>query len=272
VDEIRTIRLSNGSDDSSKESPNLGPPPVAHLDYGASTPILLTQSASSPDRKSSPMGSAALPDEDEAIIPSTLTINLETRRKRKDSAQSKLEVRRHSLLLPQSPTKEDAQAAVPTMLRTGAKRKLADRENDKPIKPPSKGDFSFSRKSTAVPEARGGVSANASTVSLEQTRETAVEFRKESPSSPKAVRKVLGEKSVNLSPRKVSARVGDPNKKAESLVDTASVAAARCGRERRTAVLAARNDSVTITFAESSDTISFRLLFSYALISISRET
>ncbi|KAK3722746.1 hypothetical protein LTR37_002318 [Vermiconidia calcicola] len=188
ADEIHAIRLS---DHSSNGSPDLGPPPVAHFDY--EDPV---KNASPLGNKMSPAKPASTSEED--LLPASLSVNLETRRKRKDGS-SRLEIRRHSLL-PQSP--EKAEGEPPTILRTGAKRKLADRgENDKPIKPPSKGDFTFSRKTTGE---------ETKTTDGKRTPAEAPELT--APASPKPARKVLSDKSVNMSPRKTVQTTGKPEK------------------------------------------------------------
>lgn len=194
AEEIQAIRLS----DHSIESPDLGPPPVAHFDYGDPEK---QQPASPSESKSSP----AKLSEDEALP--GLSVNLETRRRRKDG-QPKLEIRRHSIL-PQSPENTDAEPS--TMLRTGAKRKLADREVDKPIKPPSQGDFTFSRKAEARPTPEDESEAPAAPAEGEQKSEQ----ENATATQPKPVRKVLGDKSVNHSPQKKSAAaapIGKPEK------------------------------------------------------------
>ena len=187
ADEIQAIRLS---DQSSNESPDLGPPPVAHFDY--EDPV---KNASPLVSKTSPPQPGTVNEEDE--LPAGLSVNLETRRKRKDG-QSRLEIRRRSLL-PQEPTKAEGESS--SILRTGAKRKLADRESEKPIKPPSKGDFTF-RQKAAADDARAAEKTKPVTGEAEETR----------PASPKPIRKVLGEKSTNLSPRKAPSRLEKPEK------------------------------------------------------------
>ena len=182
AEEVQAIRLS---DHSSNESPDLGPPPVAHFDY---------DNAGDPVKNASPLRSkVSLPPEtstgeDEEELPATLSINLETRRKRKDG-QPRIEMRRRSMMPPQSPEKEAEQPS--TILRTGAKRKLADREAEKPIRPPSKGDFTFSRKTN-------GEDAKPSSVLDDRSDQSAVGAAL--PDKPS--RKVLGDKSVNMSPQK----------------------------------------------------------------------
>ena len=184
ADEIQTIRLS---DHSSNESPDLGPPPVAHFDY---------DNSGDPVKQASPLGNkVSLPPgnsgEDEEELPASLSVNLETRRKRKDG-QPKIEIRRRSLMPPQSPEKEAEQPSA--ILRTGAKRKLADREAEKPIRPPSKGDFTFSRKVS-------GEDVKAAAAPEEPHPQPDAQAKEQE----KPVRKVLGDKSVNTSPRKAAA-------------------------------------------------------------------
>ncbi|KAI6814156.1 hypothetical protein KC340_g8459 [Hortaea werneckii] len=191
AEEIQAIRLSGTG---SNESPDLGPPPVAHFDYGDPEKAPASPTQTSPSRAGEDDG---LPG---------LSVNLETRRRRKDG-QPKLEIRRHSLL-PQSPEKSDTEPS--TMLRTGAKRKLSDREIDQPIKPPTQADFTFSRKGESkaiVAETeRGSESEPAQPLLVEIAQDVAT-----TPSKP--VRKVLGDKSVNQSPRKNNAlATGKPNK------------------------------------------------------------
>ena len=105
VDEMQAIRLSGHS---SNGSPDLGPPPVAHFDY------------EDPVKHASPSTNRVLLNAADEDVLSGLSVNLETRRKRKDG-QPKLEIRRHSILS-QSP--EGTESEGSTMLRTGAKRKL----------------------------------------------------------------------------------------------------------------------------------------------------
>jgi hypothetical protein len=191
--EIKAIRLSDGS---SNGSPDLGPPPVARFE--CQEPIKFdarnvqdTQEIESP-AESEPELEKKSQDED---LSASMSVNLETRRKRKDS-QPKLELRRHSILPPPSPSTSEAEVTAPT-LRTGAKRKLADRDLDKPANAPSKTDFTFSRKVALEPEK----TAVEMSIESEEKPET-VEIQ--APAPPSA-RRVLGDKSVNMSPRKTVA-------------------------------------------------------------------
>ncbi|KAK5127408.1 hypothetical protein LTR85_006747 [Meristemomyces frigidus] len=186
ADEIQAIRLS---DHSSNESPDLGPPPIAHFDY------------EDPVKHASPSASRTSPKTAEEDVLPGLSVNLETRRKRKDG-QPKLEIRRHSILS-QSPEKKDSEGS--TMLRTGAKRKLADRDAERSIKAPSKDDFTFVRR-TAPGDSKVG-SEQAAAASGESMSQDFMEAGRDvTATPPKLARRVLGDKSVNMSPRKVTAR------------------------------------------------------------------
>ncbi|OQN98959.1 hypothetical protein B0A48_14819 [Cryoendolithus antarcticus] len=187
VDEIKAARLS---DHSSNESPDLGPPPIARFE--CQDPIKF-------DAQGDAASSKAQQSTENQELPADLSVNLETRRKRKDG-QPRLEIRRHSIIPAPSPSKFDVEVAAP-ILRTGAKRKLADRDLDKPVKAPGKTEFLFSRKTTS----------DAAVATAQHTEEPVVEIS--APKlSPKISRRVLGDKSVNLSPRKVDALAGKPEK------------------------------------------------------------
>jgi len=185
-DAIQAIRLS---DQSSTESPDLGPPPVASFDY------------EDPQKNTSPLVHKILPEPvilplasegETEETPVDLSTNLEMRRKRRDG-QPKLQIRRRSLL-PQSPAKGEGEGEVPSMLRTGAKRKLADREGDRAERLSMTSDFTFSRrlgekdvKATEEPE-----------------KSTSEEPTVPRPATQNPTRRVLADKSVNMSPRKAS--------------------------------------------------------------------
>jgi hypothetical protein len=198
--EIKAIRLSDGS---SNGSPDLGPPPVARFE--CQDPIKFDTQAGTESQESQSEATAdpepeSRPQEED--LPASMSINLETRRKRKDS-QPKLELRRHSILPPPSPSGSDAEATAPT-LRTGAKRKLADRELDKPARSPSKTDFTFNRKTSTEPaklvdETPAETEKQTEVVDIQAPTQT-------------TARKVLGDKSVNMSPRKAVAGADKPAK------------------------------------------------------------
>lgn len=192
ADEMQAIRLS---DHSSNESPDLGPPPIAHFDY------------EDPMKHASPSLTRTSPKAAEEEVLPGLSVNLETRRKRKDG-QPKLEIRRHSIL-PQSPEKKEGEGS--TMLRTGAKRKLADRDLERATKPAAKDDFSFSRRgvSTETKTAAEQTAIITSKPDIEISAETGADGVA---APPKHARKVLGDKSVNMSPRKTTSRSSKPPK------------------------------------------------------------
>ncbi|TKX21435.1 shugoshin-like protein [Elsinoe australis] len=187
ADEIRELRLS----DQSNESPDLGPPPVAHFDYA--DPIKFDR----PEPIEQSTGEAA----EVEIIPAEMAINLETRRKRKDA---------------QSKTLGDASSdeTVGTKLvskkgtapRTSTKRKLSVCESEDLSTVQASEPFNFTRRSASAQELRQSDSTEALTsspVKLDMTEWINEEVPKE--------RKILGNKSVNMSPRKVV--VGKPTEK-----------------------------------------------------------
>ncbi|KAF2210142.1 hypothetical protein CERZMDRAFT_46115 [Cercospora zeae-maydis SCOH1-5] len=181
--EIGEMRLSSGS--TASGSPDLGPPPVAHFDE---LPKSSQEDPAEPEDSSNQV---------EELLPS---INLETRRKRKDPSQPR-ESRRSSILA-HSPDKTDD--APTTILKTGAKRKLSDRDNDNPIKPPAQGDFTFSRRASAVqptPE-----EAEPPAVAIKPP----VEYIERPASPTKPGRRVLGDKSTNMSPVKTARKGTEP--------------------------------------------------------------
>ncbi|GAB7335305.1 hypothetical protein MBLNU13_g07706t1 [Cladosporium sp. NU13] len=195
--EIKAIRLSDGS---SNGSPDLGPPPVARFE--CQDPIKFdAQDAAEPQEaeteKIVDVEPETTPQEED--LPASLSINLETRRKRRDT-QPKLELRRHSILPPPSPTSSE-EATAPS-LRTGAKRKLADRDLDKPTRTPGKTDFTFNRKTSAEP-----TKPSDETPEEAEPQPETVEI---SAPVPTSARKVLGDKSVNMSPRKTAAGLDKP--------------------------------------------------------------
>ncbi|KAJ9642566.1 hypothetical protein H2199_004947 [Coniosporium tulheliwenetii] len=166
------------------ESPELGPPPVAHFEEEG-------------DPIKSDAGAVVCEGEEEEV-PNELSVNLETRRRRKDGVvgREKMGVRKVAVF--QSPPTDDSgdgaksEGVMGQTLRTGAKRKLSAREEDEktlPAKEVVAEDFRFSRKPN-------GTGADV------QKIEEAVKTLTLSP------RKVLGERPINLdsttSPRKPS--------------------------------------------------------------------
>jgi hypothetical protein len=165
------------------ESPVLGSPPVSH--FQDDEPIKFDKAATTEGRK-------------EGEDMTSISANLETRRKKRDS-NTKLSIRRMSVF--NSP-EEDAKAADETKpetqvlsIRAGAKRKLGSREDgSKPAV-----DFAFSRKASGTSE-----SAEESNSKEDKAREpTKPTSRREMPrvAPPRpSERKALGEKSINTDP------------------------------------------------------------------------
>ncbi|KAK6006574.1 hypothetical protein QM012_006984 [Aureobasidium pullulans] len=172
-------RLSNHSN----PSPDIGPPPIAHFDN--EDPIEFDPHSAEIDQPTYDEQEEHLTSDHESLP--DLSVNLETRRKRKDS---KVQLRRSSLL--PSNTDDDEQ---PHLTRTSAKRKLSMRDvEDEVEKRVMKDDFKFSRRSSLAPDFTNTETLIIATDNLEDTETPAL--------LPE--RKVLGNKSVNVSPRKLS--------------------------------------------------------------------
>jgi hypothetical protein len=166
----RALRLS----DHSQASPDLGSPPQAHFEND--DPITF-------DPLPAETYQTEQSTSDNESLPENLSINLETRKKRRDGS-SKGQLRRSSLLQPDLDDQEQ-----PQLTRTSAKRKLSVRDvENEGEQHLVKDDFKFSRRSSIAADFRANEPA------LEDT-ETPVLFPE---------RKVLGNKSVNVSPRKLS--------------------------------------------------------------------
>jgi hypothetical protein len=181
-EDVFALRLSEPS---SNGSPDLGPPPVAHFDR--LEPIAYDNDHETTAEK---ISEAVKKADDELLLAS-----VETRRKRKDGP-SKLEMRRSSILA-LSPVKTEAEATS-TMLRTGAKRKLADRETEKPQSSLNQDEFAFSRRSPAEE------------LSTEEGAGVKISWPDSTMASPpKAARRALGAKDVNISPRKAATARSD---------------------------------------------------------------
>ncbi|KAH7401644.1 hypothetical protein BKA66DRAFT_406014 [Pyrenochaeta sp. MPI-SDFR-AT-0127] len=163
-------------DDPDSQSPDIGPPPISRFEN--EEPIAFNPSPASDEQPED------APEEGEPV----LSINLETRKKRRESGP-KLSARRVSLFeSPEEPEETEETATKST--RTGAKRKFSVQEDeDKPqsaVEP-----FRFSRRNTTV--------ASDTEASNEETRPAALE------------RPVLGAKPVNTDP------VVSPKKQRSSL-------------------------------------------------------
>lgn len=120
------------------QSPDLGPPPVSQFDN--EEPISFKPSQDEEEQLQEPAEEGA----------PTLSVNLETRKKRRESGP-KLNIRRVSVF-ESPPEKTEEEAAKIT--KTGAKRKFSVQEDED--KNPSKADaFSFSRRNAPEMQAPG---------------------------------------------------------------------------------------------------------------------
>jgi hypothetical protein len=170
------------------DSPEIGPPPVSQFVDEDPVKIALPKKGRNEDK------------EDLSGLDPSLSINLEQRRKRKDSAGPS-EAKRSSKVEAQLGVREAAGS-----LKTGAKRKLSvrdDEEHEAPAQPRSPDDFKFTRvasedrtKSTQVPSDKSGRVSRDLAVARGALRE------KLSTTTAPTNRKVLAPKSVNDSPRK----------------------------------------------------------------------
>ena len=115
------------------DSPDLGPPPVAHFEEG--DPIKFDHDQAKPSRK----------DTDTAAdgVEPQLSVNLETRRKRRESS--------HNLEATSRPVQPTGiQSTTDQPLRSGAKRKLNVRDDEDPTEKVSeKNIFRFNCKDVA---------------------------------------------------------------------------------------------------------------------------
>lgn len=121
------------------ESPELGPPPVAHFeDEGEGDPIKFD-------------AGAVVCEGEEEEVPNELSVNLETRRRRKDGVvgREKMGVKRVAVFQ-STPDNDDVvrgETGAGQTLRMGAKRKLSAREEEERVpKEVVAEDFRFSRK------------------------------------------------------------------------------------------------------------------------------
>ena len=202
------------------ESPELGPPPVAHFDV--TDPIKF-------EPRRLMLDNGQLPADEEEVMVNTT--NLETRRKRRVS--SLLET---TSTLPEAPRN----AATETQgsdhsLKPSSKRKLSARDEEDNVKDllNTSDDFSFQRKSAAssMPLSR----TNSSRFSRPPGKQAAPPRNEQSQPSPQKqdqlVRKVLAQKSTN-SPSKAR-RVNVNDKIAAIKEDVAKTSIAKTIRQDR---------------------------------------
>ncbi|GAB7356301.1 hypothetical protein MBLNU459_g7100t3 [Dothideomycetes sp. NU459] len=211
------------------ESPDLGPPPIAHFE--CEDPIKFD-----PLPRDNSQNEQSIDDAE--MLPTNLSVNLETRRRRKDG-HSRLDGRRSSIF----PADAEEQTQP---LRTSAKRKLSVRDAEDTSGKPAKDDFVFSRRASNVAELKKTESGGESGQSIKDKDESVAA----SPTqlSARTERKVLGNKSVNMSPRKVSVNknakdeLGKPDKPDKPAKDIAKAT----GRERRSRVSSVKPLAVNV--------------------------
>jgi hypothetical protein len=201
------------------ESPDLGPPPVAHFDVP--DPIKFE-----PRRPVADNGSLST-DEEEVMVTST---NLETRRKRRVSS-----FLQNKSTLPEESGNARAEAQESDIsLKPGSKRKLSAREEDDSmvVVPKSSDDFTFQRKSaissTPLPKTN---SSRFTRPASKQGAQPTNEQPQVSPQKYQPTRKVLAPKSTN-SPTKVR-RLNINDKIAALKEDVAKNATARSAQQSR---------------------------------------
>ena len=122
------------------DSPDLGPPPVAHFEEG--DPIKFEHNQ---------VKRTASEATDE--LQPSLSANLETRRKRRESSHH-LETSRAAIA--------DTNSGTGQPLKSGAKRKLNARDDEDPVEKISseKDDFRFNRRSAAAPTGERSLEAD----------------------------------------------------------------------------------------------------------------
>lgn len=128
AEDIRALRLS----DQSTDSPDLGPPPVARFD--CSDPIKFDRDAMEASRRG---------DDMPVEIPAELAMNLETRRKRRET----------TLRLAESTNGDSEQEEAVTLFaqRASTKRKLGVREQEEPVISSAAEPFTFTRRTASIP-------------------------------------------------------------------------------------------------------------------------
>ncbi|KAF2840833.1 hypothetical protein M501DRAFT_1030049 [Patellaria atrata CBS 101060] len=218
-EQIRDLITSQSS-----ESPDLGPPPIAHfqdedpIKFDALPPLPISQPHELDDNDDE---AEAEPEDD---IPQPIAIDTENRRKRRDS-HSKLDIRRMSVFQYREIENGSGPEAEPEKtlpVRTGAKRKLSTREEDEKKSTESVDhaeEFRFSRKTTGASRFQGKIPEPNVTTTKGRTSVATRREKEIIKAAPVLDRRVLGDKSVNtdsvISPRKPT-KVSQLDKKPDS--------------------------------------------------------
>ncbi|KAF2100804.1 hypothetical protein NA57DRAFT_74401 [Rhizodiscina lignyota] len=213
------------------ESPDIGPPPVAHFpdeDPIKFDPPSVLQSSSAEDEQ--------IPD----ALSTSMSVNLETRRKRRDG-QPRIDIRRMTVF--QSPPTEEsadvlsehaAQGVSQVLpIRAGAKRKLSTREVEEKQDDAvtiSKEAFQFSRRVSSARTERQR--SDDGEKKQKETIAPALPEKSSSKTSQVTERKVLGSKSVNTDPVNSPKKL-PKEKSGEELMDLKKSIAVSALDERR---------------------------------------
>ncbi|KAL8662529.1 MAG: hypothetical protein Q9202_004674 [Teloschistes flavicans] len=121
------------------DSPELGPPPVAHFEAGDPIQFDSGHDGSQAETKAGT----------KEVLDPELLVNLETRRKRRESSRHEDNAQADSLQTQaRKPSETDVQTRWEHTLKSGAKRKFSARETNQDVDPapsPEKGDFEYHR-------------------------------------------------------------------------------------------------------------------------------
>lgn len=184
------VNLVADAEADTTDSPEIGPPPVSQFVDEDPVKIDLPRRTKKEDVQ-----------EPSSLDP-TLSVNLEQRRKRKDSSIT-VEPRKSI----EKETVHEIKDTEPS-LKSGAKRKLSvrdDEENDRPLVPPSPDNFKFTRVKEDD-KLKNKVSTQQERTGIKPIREIAVARGalrdKQNTSAVSTTRKALAPKSINNSPKK----------------------------------------------------------------------
>ncbi len=211
LESLEISRLIEDDDAAASESPELGPPPVAHFEVAE--PIDFAPAPTLPRAEARTTGGCQEYEDDVKPLPD----NLERRRRRRASAL----LEDMSALKTSSTSTETSNQAVHGMpLKSGAKRKLEVREDrDKEDScPTERDDFAFQRKATGSETANARPRGSRFTKVGVTTGASASATKEANTALESVSRKVLAPKSTN-SPSKVR-RIVDNEKVAPPNGDT----------------------------------------------------
>ena len=173
------------------ESPELGPPPVAHFDDG--DPIKQDPIRMGLREDPLPTGAEA---EDKEIAHGLGFANLETRRKRRGSSLTRdAKTAEDQAALKETQTSETRDSIAGQPLRAGAKRKLSLRDEDESAAQrnlPDSDGFAFSRKGTSTARASRDENKVVNIEAAKVTENGSLDRRRET-SATRFNRKALGE-------------------------------------------------------------------------------